>query len=152
MQDFEEVEVGDFVSAEEEPPPPPRPKFEEVDDYIEPDDELFNSQSEQAENRFRHISIGGLDFSYLDDKKDDEKPSNLLELKNNWIENSISDETPIIGELEVIGEAEPGEVESLEGEEAIVNKDGVYTISELEKPEPSDMEFKNLVDSVINET
>ena len=50
----------------------------------------------------------------------------------------------------MIGDAEPSEVESLE--EAIVNKDGVYTISELEKAEPSDREFKNLVDSVINES
>jgi hypothetical protein len=150
VDNFEEVGVGDFISEEEEAPPIPPPKFEEVDDYIEPDEELFNSQSEEAEDRFRHISIGGLDFSYLDDKKDDEKPANLLEVKNTLVENTISDSPPIMGELEVIGEAEPSEVESLQ--EAIINKDGVYTISGLEKPEPSDMEFKSLVDSVINES
>jgi hypothetical protein len=150
VDNFEEVGVGDFISEEEEAPPLPPPKFEEVDDYIEPDEELFNSQSEEAEDRFRHISIGGLDFSYLDDKKDDEKPANLLEVKNTLVENTISDSPPIMGELEVIGEAEPSEVESLQ--EAIINKDGVYTISGLEKPEPSDMEFKSLVDSVINES
>ena len=150
VEEFEEVGLDDFVSAEESSPPP-KPRFEEVDDYVEPDDELFNSQSEKAEDRFRHIDIGGLDFSYLDDKKDEEKPANLLEVKNTWIDSPISDGSPLQGELEVIGDAEPTEVESLE-EEAIVNKDGIYTISELKKPEPSDMEFKNLVDSVINET
>lgn len=149
VEDFEEVGVEDFVTMEETSPPS-RPKFEEVDDYIESDDELFNSQSEQAEDRFRHIDIGGLDFSYLDDKKDEQKPLSLLEVKNAWVENPIPDDRPIEGELEVIGDAEPFEVESLE--EAIVSKDGIYTISELEKPEPSDMEFKNLVESVINKS
>ena len=149
VEDFEEVGIDDFISVDETPPPP-RPKFEEVDDYIEPDEELFHSQSEEAEDRFKHISIGGLDFSYLDDKKDDESPSNLLELKNAWVDPPVPDGSPLIGELEVVGDAEPSDVESLE-EDAIINKDGIYTISEVEKPEPSDMEFKNLVDSVINE-
>ena len=140
--------MDNFISTTEEPPPP-RPKFVEVDDYIEPDDELFYSQKEEAEDRFKHVNIGGLDFSYLDEKKDDERPANLLEVKNAWVENSFPDGSPLSGELEVIGDSEPSEVESLE--EAIINKDGVYTISELDKPEPSDMEFKNLVDSVIHE-
>ncbi|MGP1440728.1 MAG: hypothetical protein ACTTJ3_08330 [Treponema sp.] len=150
VQDFEEVGVDDFISMEEEAPPP-RPRFEEVDDYIEPDNELFHSQSEEAENRFRHINIGGLDFSYLDDKKDEETPSNVLEVRNAWVEDPVPDGSPIMGELEVIGDCEPSDVESLEEEEEIINKDGIYTISEFEKPEPSDMEFKILVDSVINE-
>ena len=149
---LEEVNLDDFITVEDDKPEPPKPRNVEVDDYIEVDEDLYSSQKIEAEDRFKDISIGGLDFSYLDEKKEDDASCvSLLSTESVWIEKPLFalQPSPVLGELEVVGEAEPQELLSME-EETIINKDGVYTISGFSNVEPNNMEFKSLVDSVLN--
>ena len=150
LEELEELEVDDFVAFDSEPKAPRVPI--EVDDYIAPDEKLLDSQKAEAENKFRDISIGGLDFSYLDEKKDDDALCvSLLSTENPCVEKPILlfQSLHVMGELEAVGDEEPAELVSLEEEDAIVNKDGVYTINNLQNVKPDDMKFKSLVDSVL---
>lgn len=101
-------------------------------------------------------TISGLDFSELD------VPISELEdaeaKKVEYIDGEYSplrrvwgryDERPVLGDLDVVGDAEPMYLTELNEEQTIINEDGVFVIRKTEPVKPEDQNFKALVDSVL---
>ena len=101
-------------------------------------------------------TISGLDFSELDVPIEELKDAEAKKVE--YIEEDYSpirsmwgkyDDSPIIGNLDVVGDIEPLPLLDLNEDETIINEDGVFIIRKTENLKPENKDFKALVDSVL---
>ncbi len=101
-------------------------------------------------------TISGLDFSELDvpiselEKTEAKKVEYITDdyspIRSMW---GKYDDSPTLGDLDVVGESEPVPLLDVSEEQAIVNEDGVFMIRKTEPVKPENKDFKALVDSVL---
>jgi len=101
-------------------------------------------------------TISGLDFSELDvpiselEKTEAKKVVYITDdyspIRSMW---GKYDDSPTLGDLDVVGESEPVPLLDVSEEQAIVNEDGVFMIRKTESVKPENKDFKALVDSVL---
>ena len=101
-------------------------------------------------------TISGLDFSELDvpiselEKTEAKKVEYIDEvyspIKSMW---GKYDQSPVLGNLDVVGDSEPMSLIDVNDEQTIVNENGVFVIRKTESVKPENKDFKALVDSVL---
>lgn len=101
-------------------------------------------------------TISGLDFSELDVPLSELEDTEAKKVE--YIDEDYSpirsmwgkyDESPIMGNLDVVGDMEPLPLLDLNEEETIINEDGVFIIRKTENLKPENKDFKALVDSIL---
>ena len=125
-------------------------KDEEVIDEIEDNDDPMLRLDDLG------YTISGLDFSELDvpiselEKTEAKKVEYITDdyspIRSMW---GKYDDSPTLGDLDVVGESEPVPLLDVSEEQAIVNEDGVFMIRKTEPVKPENKDFKALVDSVL---
>ena len=101
-------------------------------------------------------TISGLDFSELDISISELEKTEAKKVE--YIDEDYSparsmwgkyDQSPVLDDLDVVGDSEPMPLIDINDEQTIVNEDGVFVIRKTESAEPKNKDFKALVDSVL---
>jgi len=120
-----------------------------------------SAMTEAESEVFESVSIIGLDFTSLDSAETEEAADVVYIDKFQFSQNlplrSDFAASPVYEYLEVLGDEEPGELVdirdgSLDDEEAVMNRDGLFMVSikpAMGADESIDAEFQKLVDSVL---
>ena len=129
-------------------------------DKVKKDEEVIDEMEDNDDPMLRLDDLGytisGLDFSELDvpiselEKTEAKKVEYITDdyspIRSMW---GKYDDSPTLGDLDVVGESEPVPLLDVSEEQAIVNEDGVFMIRKTEPVKPENKDFKALVDSVL---
>ena len=129
-------------------------------DKVKKDEEVLDEMEDNDDPMLRLDDLGytisGLDFSELDvpiselEKTEAKKVEYITDdyspIRSMW---GKYDDSPTLGDLDVVGESEPVPLLDVSEEQAIVNEDGVFMIRKTEPVKPENKDFKALVDSVL---
>ena len=129
-------------------------------DKVKKDEEVIDEMEDNDDPMLRLDDLGytisGLDFSEFDvpiselEKTEAKKVEYITDdyspIRSMW---GKYDDSPTLGDLDVVGESEPVPLLDVSEEQAIVNEDGVFMIRKTEPVKPENKDFKALVDSVL---
>ena len=160
VEDLEEIEEAETAEDDKNYEELYETEAASIFDKVKKDEEVIDEMEDNDDPMLRLDDLGytisGLDFSDLDvpiselEKTEAKKVEYITDdyspIRSMW---GKYDDSPTLGDLDVVGESEPVPLLDVSEEQAIVNEDGVFMIRKTEPVKPENKDFKALVDSVL---
>ena len=160
VEDLDEIEDAETVEDDKNYEELYETEAASIFDKVKKDEEVIDEMEDNDDPMLRLDDLGypisGLDFSELDvpiselEKTEAKKVEYITDdyspIRSMW---GKYDDSPTLGDLDVVGESEPIPLLDVSEEQAIVNEDGVFMIRKTEPVKPENKDFKALVDSVL---
>ena len=160
VEDLEEIEEAETAEDDKNYEDLYETEAASIFDKVKKDEEVIDEMEDNDDPMLRLDDLGytisGLDFSELDvpiselEKTEAKKVEYITDdyspIRSMW---GKYDDSPTLGDLDVVGESEPVPLLDVSEEQAIVNEDGVFMIRKTEPVKPENKDFKALVDSVL---
>ena len=160
VEELEEIEEAETAEDDKNYEELYETEAASIFDKVKKDEEVIDEMEDNDDPMLRLDDLGytisGLDFSELDvpiselEKTEAKKVEYITDdyspIRSMW---GKYDDSPTLGDLDVVGESEPVPLLDVSEEQAIVNEDGVFMIRKTEPVKPENKDFKALVDSVL---
>ena len=160
VEELEEIEEAETAEDDKNYEELYETEAASIFDKVKKDEEVIDEMEDNDDPMLRLDDLGytisGLDFSEFDvpiselEKTEAKKVEYITDdyspIRSMW---GKYDDSPTLGDLDVVGESEPVPLLDVSEEQAIVNEDGVFMIRKTEPVKPENKDFKALVDSVL---